>query len=348
MKYREYLDYAINILEKLVNIPSPSGFTKDVLQFMKKEAEDLGYTAQIQPTGCLVVDVPAANDSEEVLCMTAHVDTLGAMVRSIKSDGFIKFTSVGGYMIQSVEGEYCKVHSRRTGKSFTGTILSSEPSVHVYDGAIKMERTEKNMEIRLDEKVFSAEDVRKLGIEAGDFVSFDPRFVHTESGFIKSRHLDDKASAAVLFAVLKYMKDAQLKPARHVKVMLTGFEELGYGASWLPEGVTKVLAVDMGCVGDDLNGDEYHVSICAKDSAGTYDYDMTNELIDLARKHQIAYAIDVFPHYGSDVAAARRSGHLITGALIGQGIHASHGMERTHEEGLYNTMTLVMAYLGII
>lgn len=345
---KSYLNYAVDLIEKLVNIPSPSGFTKNALLFMKEEAQNLGYEAQIQPTNCLVVDVPGIKEGEDVLCLSAHVDTLGAMVSAVKSSGYLKFSKVGGYMMNSIEGEYCKIHSRSTGKTFTGTIMTTAPSVHVYDNAYKIEREEDNMEIRLDERVSCAEDVRSLGIEVGDFVSFDPRFVYTESGFIKSRHLDDKASAALLFAVLKYMKENGLKPSCHAKVMLTGFEEIGYGASWLPAGVTKMLAVDMGCVGADLTGDEFHVSICPKDSSGTYDYDMTNTLIALAKEHEIAYAIDIFPHYGSDVAAARHSGHPIAGALIGQGVHASHGMERTHEDGVFNTMKLVMAYLGVL
>lgn len=347
MKHKKYLNYAVDTLEKLVNIPSPSGFTENAMKFMKKEAEQMGYAAKIEHTGCLVVDVPGESKSEDILCLAAHVDTLGAMVSAVKPSGFLKFSSVGGYTMQSIEGEYCKIHSRSTGKVYTGTVLTTAPSVHVHDDAKTQERIEKNMEIRLDEKVFSAEDVKKLGIGAGDYVSFEPRFEHTKSGFIKSRHLDDKASAAVLWGILKFMSDKKLKPAQHVKMMLTGFEEVGYGAGWLPEGVTKILAVDMGAVGEDLTGDEYHVSICAKDSAGPYNYEMTSQLIKLAQENELAYAVDVFPHYSSDVAVAIKGGNAVAGALIGQGVHASHGMERTHEEGLYNTMMLVMAYIGL-
>lgn len=359
MKYKEYLDYAIDMIEKLVNIPSPSGFTRNAMKFMKAEAEKLGYKGRIENTGCLVIDVPgkiADNEcrnnivgitSQDVLCLAAHVDTLGAMVSAIKPSGYLRFSSIGGFTMQGIEGEYCRIHTRSNGKTFTGTVLTTQPSVHVYDDARTQERSLKNMEIRLDEKVFSAEDVRNLGIEVGDYVSFEPRFEHTESGFIKSRHLDDKASAGIIWSILKYMSDHHLAPVYDIKVMLTGFEELGYGASWLPEGVTKMLAVDMGAVGADLNGDEFHVSICAKDSTGPYNYEMTNELIALAKKKNLAYAIDVFPHYGSDIGSAMRGGNQIAGALIGQGVHASHGMERTHEEGLYNTLLLVMAYIGL-
>lgn len=340
-----YMDYIVSMIEKLVNTPSPSGYCKDVLKLLADEAASMGYETEFLQKGSLIVTVPGKSDQVTGIC--AHVDTLGAMVRSVTADGQLKLMPVGGYMMQTIEGEYCKIHARRCGKTFSGTVLTLQPSVHVYDDARTFERKAENMAVRLDEKVFSKEDVLALGIGVGDYISFAPRFEHTQSGFVKSRHLDDKASAAVIFGVLKYMKDHQKTPEDTLKIMITNYEEIGHGASCIPAEIKRLLAVDMGAVGDDLSGDEYKVSICAMDSSGPYDYDMTNMLIDIAEKKGLAYAVDVFQHYGSDVSAALRGGNNICGALIGQGVHASHGMERTHEEGLHNTFELIKGFIGV-
>ena len=220
--------------------------------------------------------------------------------------------------------------------------------MHTYDDARTLERKAKNMEVRLDEMVDSEEDVRKLEIAPGDYLSFDPMFAHTNSGYIKSRHLDDKASVAVLLGVLKDIKESGIKPRKTLKIVISNYEEVGFGASWIPEDIEEFIAVDMGALGDDLSGDERKVSICALDSSGPYDYEMTNRLIDLAKEKKIDYAVDVFPHYGSDAGAAIRGGHNIRAALIGQGVHASHGTERTHVKGMEQTLKLIEAYIEVI
>ncbi|WFR57660.1 M42 family metallopeptidase [Anaerocolumna sp. AGMB13025] len=336
------MDYIIKTLETLVNIPSPSGYTREVMEFVRKEAEGFGYACEMSKKGGLVIQVKGLGG--ETLGLSAHVDTLGAMVRSVSGEGMLKFTMVGGYTMQSIEGSYCKIHTRE-GKVYTGTILSKSPSVHTFDDARTLDRTERNMEIRIDEVVKNREDVLKLGINSGDYVSFLANFEYTEKGFIKSRHLDDKASVAVLLGLLKDMSEHGLTPKRNIKLLISNYEEVGFGASWIPEDITEFIAVDMGALGDDLNGTEYAVSICAKDSSGPYDYDLTTDLINLAKENGIDYAVDVFPHYGSDVSAAMRGGHNIKGALIGQGIHASHGMERTHRDSLMNTLKLLKVYV---
>lgn len=335
-------EYIISTLKTLVEIPSPSGFTKEVMAFVEKEVEQMGYVSYYTNRGGLIIEVKGYSD--KTIGLSAHVDTLGAMVRSINSNGTINFTEVGGYTLQSVEGCYCKIHTRE-GKVYTGTILCKSSSVHVYEDARTLERSEKNMMIRLDEEVSSKEDVENLGIMAGDYISLDPRFEYTESGFIKSRHLDDKASVAVLLGLLKEMGEENIIPENNLKILISNYEEVGFGASYLPEDVEEMLAIDMGAMGDDLNGSEVKVSICAKDSSGPYDYEMTNRLIALAKENEIPYVVDVFPHYGSDVSAALRGGNNIRGALIGQGVNASHGMERTHEKGLMATLELVKAYV---
>lgn len=338
------MDYVIKTIEKLVNIPSPSGFTKDVMEFVKKEAEDFGYTCEYSQKGGLIISVEG--NSRETLGLSAHVDTLGAMVRSIDSEGTLKFTLVGGYTMHSVEGAYCTIHTRDN-RVYSGTILIKSASVHSYDDAKTLERTDRNMLIRIDEMVKSREDVLALGINSGDYISFDAKFQYTEKGFIKSRHLDDKASVGLLLGMLKEMSEKGQKPEKSLKILISNYEEVGFGASWLPKEITELLAIDMGAVGDDLGGNEYSVTICAKDSTGPYDYEMTNRLIALAKEHQIDYVVDIFPHYGSDVSAALRGGNDIRGALIGPGVHASHGMERTHKNGLENTLKLLKAYVGV-
>ena len=338
----ETVEYIIKTIEKLVNIPSPSGFAQKAIAFVKEEAEGFGYNCRLNQKGGLIIEVPGK--SEETIGLSAHVDTLGAMVRSIKSDGTIRFTSVGGFTMQSIEGSYCTIHTR-DGREYEGRILANSPSVHTYDDARTLERKEANMHIRIDVIVKSDEDVKKLGIETGDYVSFDPKFSYTQSGFVKSRHLDDKASVGVLLGLLKEMSEAKLQPQKTILVVISNYEEVGFGASYLPEAITEFVAVDMGALGDDLNGTEYAVSICAKDSSGPYDYDLTTRLINIAKDKKLDYAIDIFPHYGSDVSAALQGGNNIKGALIGQGIHASHGMERTHKSALLNTLELLKGYV---
>jgi putative aminopeptidase FrvX len=339
----ETIDYIIKTLEDIVNIPSPSGFTKEVMEYVKGQGESFGLTCEYSNRGGLIIEV-AGKENEESLLLSAHVDTLGAMVRSVTNDGLLRFSLVGGYTMHSVEGSYCKVHTRE-GKVYTGTILSKSPSVHSYDDARTLERSERNMEIRIDELVKNKSDIVALGINNGDYISFDPKFEYTKSGFIKSRHLDDKASVAVLLGLLKELTEEKLTPARKIKLLISNYEEVGFGASWIPQDVTEFIAVDMGALGDDLSGDEYKVSICAKDSSGPYDYELTSKLIAVAKEQKLDYAVDIFPHYGSDASAAMRGGNNIKAGLIGQGIHASHGMERTHIKGLENTLKLLKSYV---
>ena len=336
------MKYVINQLEQLVNCPSPTGYTKRAANYIIEEVKRLGFDVEQNQKGGIIVTVKGKE--ETVIGIAAHLDTLGAMVRSISGDGMLNIVSIGGFMMESIEGSYCTIHTR-SGKDYTGTILTKHPSVHTYDDARTMERNPRNMEVRIDELVTSKDEVEKLGISAGDYISFAPNFVYTPSGFIKSRHLDDKASVAVLLGLLKEIKDGNVIPEKTLKIIISNYEEVGHGASYLPQDITEFLAVDMGAIGDDLTGDETKVSICALDSSGPYDYNMTTQLIELAKEHNIGYAVDIFPHYGSDASAALRGGNNIKAALIGQGVHASHGMERTHEKGMENTLKLICAYV---
>ncbi|WP_110933383.1 M42 family metallopeptidase [Paenibacillus bouchesdurhonensis] len=343
MKIQPNETYIFNLLTKLLNTPSPSGFTHRIMKSIESEAKALGLPYTQNEKGGAIITLKG-KDSSRRIALSAHVDTLGAMVRSITSKGTLAITSVGGFMMQSIENEYCTIHTR-SGKTYTGTILTSRPSVHVYSDARDFKREEKNMEVRIDELVENKEDVMKLGIMTGDFISFDARPVITPSGYVKSRHLDDKASVAALFGLLESSQREGWQPKHDLVFLISNYEEVGHGASWIPGGIQEMIAVDMGAMGDDLNCKETDVSICAKDSTGPYDYEMTGRLIQLAEELKIPFVVDIYPHYGSDASAALRGGSNIRAALLGPGVHASHAMERTHKQAILNTTKLLAAYV---
>lgn len=331
----------IKLLEKLTSTPSPSGYTFKQIEFIKEYLTQIGYNSFLNQKGNLFVKVEGK--SNYTIALSAHVDTLGLMVRSIDANGRIFFTTIGGPILNTYDGEYCKLHTR-DGKVYTGTILSTSPSVHVYPDARTKERNIDNMYVRLDEVVSTKSDVLNLGISTGDFISIDPKFEYTQSGFIKTRFLDDLASVFLLLELLKELKEKNITPKDNLLFTFTTYEEVGHGCSSIPN-VDEILVVDMGCIGLDLNCTEQMVSICAKDGSGPYDYMMTSKLINLAKENNLNYAVDVYPFYSSDGSAALRGGNDIKCALIGSGIQASHGMERTHIDGLNNTYKLIKLYI---
>lgn len=336
--------YLLHILEDFLNTPSPSGYCTEIMQKAEKEARRLGYDFQWTNKGGGIITLPGQQASGGSLGITAHVDTLGAMVRSIKETGTLRMTPIGGYMMSTVEGEYCRIHTR-CGNIYAGTVLTTQPSVHVYSEAREQKREEANMEIRIDEPVKTRQDVEALGIRTGDFISFDPRVTLLDNGYIKSRHLDDKAGVAAVFGMMEMLKREGRVPSRTVKVILSIQEEVGHGAAYVPNDIQELIAVDMGAIGDDLNGSEQAVSICAKDSSGPYDYRIVSRMIELSDREQLTYAVDIFPHYGSDASAALRGGGNICAGLVGPGVHASHGMERTHIDSIIQTAVLLAAYV---
>lgn len=333
----------MNTAKKLLLTDSPTGFCFDVIEMIGSWAKEMGYPFETTVKGCGVITIEGKSN-DKVIGLSAHVDTLGAMVRSITSDGTLKFTLLGGPIVPTLDAEYCKVRTRE-GKIYTGTFLSTSPAAHVFDDAKSKVRDPKNMEVRLDEVVKSKEDVEKLGICPGDFIFIDPKTTVTESGFLKSRFIDDKGSVTCLMNLLHILSSEKIVPTYTTKVFISVYEEVGHGSAYIPQDITEMIAVDMGCIGDDLTCTEYDVSICAKDSNGPYDYHMTTDLINLAKANDIKFAVDIYPYYGSDVGAALSAGNNIKGALIGPGVHASHGMERTHYTALEGTIKLLYAYL---
>lgn len=344
MDRKQELAYLTAYLKTLANTPSPSGFTHMAADFLMQTLTEMGFSPYQSFKGAVLCKIHDGTQSNGIL-LSAHIDTLGLMVRSVKANGRLRFTKVGGFPLQYVEQENVVIHTRE-GKCYSGTVRMNEPAVHGRQDLETSERSDSTMEIVIDEKTSSREETEKLGITAGDFVSLDPRFVHTESGFIKSRHMDDKAASAVLLSIAKAFSEKRLSCTRPVYIMFTNYEEVGHGAAAAhPLCITDMIAVDMGVVADDLKTDEHCVSICPKDSSGPYNYALTNELIKAAKDNHIPYALDIYPYYGSDASCAMRAGYDYRHALIGPGVAASHGYERVHEDGLYATLCLLKEYL---
>lgn len=346
MQAKSYENFIKDTLKEIMAVDSPTGFSEKINQKLAEILKKIGFDAVFTNKRLVKVSVKGKS-SEKRVAVSAHVDTLGAMVKSIGGDGKIRFTPLGGPLLATLDGEYCKIYAD-DGKVYTGTFLSDYPSVHVFGReAATAERTENNMFVRIDEKVSSKGDVERLGIRTGTPIAIETKTTITESGFIKSRFLDDKAGSTCLLTALYAIKNENKLPDFDTDFYFTNYEEVGHGAATVGKDADELLAVDMGCVGADLACTEAQVSICVKDSGGPYDYEMVNRLVALAKKNKIDYALDVYPHYGSDVGAAWASGNDLKGGLIGPGVHASHGMERTHVNGMIATIDLLGAYLGI-
>ena len=343
---KTYADYAWEQAASLLSVDSPSGFTAKAAAWVKETFESLGFSAAITTKGGVLIDLGGKNEAD-ALMLAAHTDTLGAMVAEIKGSGCLRLTNLGGMRAENAETENVRVYTR-SGKIIEGTCQLHNPSVHVNGDYGSAKRSWDTVEIILDEDVSSAADTKKLGIEVGDIVCFDPRTRRTASGYLKSRFLDDKLSVGVLLGFAKYLADNGIVPERKVYVHVTVYEEVGHGgAGSVPAGVTEAISVDMGCVGDGLNCTEQQVSICVKDSGGPYSYEVVGKLIEAAKKTEADYAVDVYPHYGSDVEATLSAGADIRHGLIGPGVFASHGYERSHINGVYNTLKLLCGYLDV-
>lgn len=334
--------FALEAAMGLLAIDSPTGYTKNATDHLLKTLSDMGFQPKRMRKGSVVCPLGGEGNG---LVLAAHVDTLGLMVRAIKPNGRLSFTKLGGPSLQAVETENVTVITR-DGRRYTGVVEMKNASVHVNRSLEEEKRDDTTLEILLDEVVESRQDVETLGIAVGDIVCLDPRSRITPSGFIRSRFLDDKLSAGMLLALARGVAEGRIHLARKTTLFFSVYEEVGHGASsGLPEDTQDLLVVDMGCVGDELTCTERQVSICAKDSGGPYDYEMTSQLIALAKANGIDYAVDVYPAYGSDAGTALRAGNDIRFALIGAGVYASHGYERSHRDGVENTLRLMEAYV---
>ena len=338
-------EYLIDFLTRLLNVPSPTGLAEPAIAFVEKgfaafPALKLGRTRK----GALVAAWQGDSD-EAPRALTAHVDTLGAMVKEIKPGGRLKISKIGGLMLNAVETEGCWVLTSAGGR-VRGSLLIDTASGHVHGAkSAETKRDEDHMEIRLDARTASAKETRALGIEVGDFVAFDPR-VEVAEGFVRSRFLDDKACVAAIAAAVKAMTAAGLRPAQTAHLHISNYEEVGHGASsGIPPEVHELVAVDMAAVGEGQESDEFHATLCLKDSGGPYHHGLSEKLRKLAQQHKIPYKTDIYPFYGSDGEAFWRAGGDVAVALIGPGVDASHNYERTHTEALVATAQWIMAYL---
>ena len=330
-------------ISQLTQINSPSGNAQKAIDYVASHAQKLGYQTEITNKGALIITVKGSNEQQQ-RCITAHVDTLGAMVKDIQEDGRLALSLIGGFHFNAIEGEYCEIETSN-GQTYTGTICMHETSVHVYRNNNEIPRDAEHMEVRLDEKVNSQAETEDLGIAVGDFVSFDPRTVVTQSGYIKSRHLDDKASVAMIMELLEKLKADNTTLPHTTQFYISNNEEIGYGANAsIDDEIVEYIAFDMGALGDGQTSDEYTVSICAKDSSGPYHKALREHLVNLCKINDIPYKVDIYPYYNSDASAALRAGANIRHGLFGAGIESSHAMERTHIESLEATAQLLYAY----
>lgn len=338
---KEKIKYYLN---SILTIPSPTGYTNKIMDYIKEELHLLSIPYTTTNKGAVIVTIKGKDDNYQ-RTFSAHVDTLGAMVKGLKSNGALSIVPVGGFMMNSVEGENCTIETL-DGKTYTGTIQTIKPSVHISgQDARELKRTPENMEVVLDEKVSSKDDIESLGINVGDFVCFDARTTFTEKEFIKSRHLDDKASVGILLYAIKYITENNIELPHTTNFFISSYEEVGHGAAAaIPENTKEFISVDMGAPGLDQNSSEYSVCICAKDSSGPYDLDLRKKLVDTCKKNNIDYKIDIYPFYGSDASAALGAGWDIRAGLIGPGVFASHAYERTHMDAVIATLDLVIKY----
>ena len=340
-----YLSYILEQTRNLLAIDSPTGYSSEAAEYVCREYRRLGYEAEITVKGGVLADLGGTDRGNAVL-LEAHVDTLGGMVAQVKGNGRLKISRLGGLNPNNVETENCRVITR-SGKKYEGTFQLEDASIHVNGEYSDIKRDFDHMEVVLDERVASKDETLALGILPGDIVAFEPRTRMTQKGYIKSRFLDDKLGVGILLGVAKWMRDERIHPARGVYHHITVYEEVGHGAcGTVPEGVTEIISVDMGCVGEGLECTEHRVSICAKDSVGPYSYEVVGGLIAAAEKSGADYAVDVYPYYGSDADAALNAGYDVKHGLVGAGVYASHGYERSHVDGVRSTFELLKAYLG--
>lgn len=339
-----YVDFAVEKTVQLLAIDSPTGYTREAEAFVQREFEALGFPTHRTNKGGILIDLGGADETDALL-LEAHADTLGGMVAEVKGNGRLRIVNLGGMSPNNAEAENCRVVTKFDGV-YEGTLQLVNASLHVNGDYNSTKRSWDTVEVVLDEAVTSAEDAKKLGIAVGDFVCFEPRTRVTNSGYIKSRFLDDKLSVGILLGFAKFLHDEQLTPARRVYIHVTVYEEVGHGgAASVPQSVTEAISVDMGCVGSGLQCTERQVSICAKDSGGPYSYEIVKKLVAAAKKENADYALDIYPHYGSDVEATLSAGHDLRHGLIGAGVYASHGYERSHKDGVLNTLRVLKGYL---
>ena len=343
MNYQFDPAFTLDCFREIVSVPSPVGYYVRMNPVIETIAErfGLGVTYDNKSTAYITMD---GEDNSKTVMIGAHLDTIGMIIRRIDANGMIRVRQLGGINFHSAEGATVTILTR-DGRSYTGLLTAQSHSVHVFDDARDQKRDEDHMMIILDEPVKTRDDVVKLGIRHGDMIHVDPGCEVTENGYLKSRFIDDKAAVACAFTAIKYLLENNRKPKYRTVFAFPYGEEIGIGGTYIPEGVSEFVAIDIGLIGPDYEGDERRVSICCKDNTTPYDYELTSRLIALAEKYRIPHAVDIFYRYGTDASAALRAGNNLKAGAFGMAVYCSHGRERTHVEGLNATTDLLLAYL---
>lgn len=337
-------EYLINISKELLAIPSPVGYCDKVIARVEEELKKFNISYKLTKKNAIIATIKGKDSSYKKM-ISAHVDTIGAMVKKIKNNGRLELVNLGGINWAGVEGENLTIHTM-SGKIFTGTLVPNKASVHIYgDDARDIPRTPTTMEVRIDEEVFSKSDTENFGIAVGDFVAFEPRTIITENGYFKSRFIDDKVCVAQVLTYIKFLIENNLKPNNDLYIYISNFEEIGHGVSVFPEDLDEFIALDIGLVGEDALGDEKKVSISAKDNKTPYSLNIRKKMVEICQNKKIGYTVDVYNRYGSDASAAILQGFDFKIACIGPSVEASHHYERTHIDGIVATINLLIEYL---
>lgn len=338
------MKYTLDFMEEILNIPSPGGYTDVSMERLIKEFNDLGFETSMSNKRSLYVTIEG-QDKDKHKMVVGHVDTLGAMVKEVKANGRLLLAQIGGYSWNSLEGENVTIHCD-DGSEITGSIMPVKSSIHIDSEEVRtMLRTDETVEVRIDEFTNSKEETLALGIDVGDFVSFEPRFVMTKSGFIKTRHIDDKSAVAIILGMCKYIKENNIVPKYTIHFNISNYEEIGHGVAYLPEKTDEIIAIDIGPVGPRQKCRETSVCICAKDSRTPYDYSFRKKLAELCKEKNIEYVVDVYNRYGSDASIGVLQGLDVNFACVGPGVDSTHHYERTHIRGIENTLRLLIEYL---
>ncbi len=336
-------DLCLKYFRELIAIDSTTSQFREIQDHICGVLDGMGFPYHVTRKGGVIAELGGEG---RPLCVTAHLDDIGLMVRKINPDGTLNVCPVGGLRRSYSVGENVRVHNR-DGRVFTGCVCRVPNSVHVTEDEIggTLPDFRSNVAVVLDEDVKTADDTRALGIETGDMIAIEPRFT-VSNGYIKSRFVDDKALCAVLLCAADAIREGKITPGRRVLAYFSAYEEIGHGTSWCPPEVEDMLALDIAPTGPDQTSDEHKVTIFAKDSRFPYHWEMTNEVRRAAIGAGVDYVMDVFtPHYGTDDDATILAGHDIRHAAIGPGTSNSHGYERTHIEGLRQTFGLLAAVL---
>lgn len=340
------LEWMVDILFDLVRIPSPSGRTDAVIQYIGDIVDGLGFDMELTRQGALLIDLPGETETID-RGVVVHADTIGCMVSALKDSGRLSVVPVGTFSARFAEGARVQIVTEHPDVVYSGTILPLKASGHAFDDEVDTQPVGwDQVEVRVDEAVHSREDLEELGIEIGNTVALQAGPTRTKSGFLNSRHLDGKAGVAIALAVAKAVRDGSVTLPHRTSIMVTIFEEVGHGASaGLPDGIAELVSIDNAVCAPGQASTETGATIPLLDMHGPFDYHLTRKLLTLGKAHGLEVIRDVFKHYRSDVAAALEAGAGARSALIAFGLDASHGWERTHVDSLMACAKLLSLWL---